>query len=304
MAPAGRCLSRRWRSTRSKPTLLASALDAAGEHGFALAGGNALVAHGVVARDTEDVDLFSPEPGGAGAVAEVVCEALRRAGYAVEICRSPEAHQGEYARLEVTRGEETMHVDLARDWRRWPPVLLDVGPVLHLDDAASSKVNAMVTRHLPRDFIDVAAVLDRYSREELMRLTFTRDPGLRVADFTQAAQELDRLPSDKFSKYGLDDHATEALRQRFAGWPRHEADDEAGRTVHAAVAAEEARSKTAAGEKDRETPPELRAMHAAYPEGIDAALTAGQPSPAADPPQQTPSAGPDYRPDPPGRSLS
>jgi len=63
--------------------------------------------------------------------------------------------------------------------------------VLHLDDAAGSKTNAMVTRYLPRDFIDVASVLSRYSRSELMRLTFTRDPGLRVVDFTDAVRQLD-----------------------------------------------------------------------------------------------------------------
>ena len=143
------------------------ALATAAEHGFALAGGNALVAHGIVQRDTEDVDLFSPEPGGPGAVAHPIRDALAQAGYHVELTRPPEAHGGEFARLEVTRGDHTMHLDLARDWRKWPPVQLDVGPVLHLDDAVSSKVNAMVTRRLPRDYIDVAAALDRYTRRHL-----------------------------------------------------------------------------------------------------------------------------------------
>ncbi|HKN50833.1 MAG TPA: nucleotidyl transferase AbiEii/AbiGii toxin family protein, partial [Actinomycetota bacterium] len=57
------------------------ALDAAGEHGFALAGGNALVAHGIVQRTTEDVDLFSNEAGGPGAVTAAVQVALKAAGY-------------------------------------------------------------------------------------------------------------------------------------------------------------------------------------------------------------------------------
>lgn len=219
------------------------ALEAAAEHGFALAGGNALVAHGVVERQTEDVDLFSPEPGGPGAVAYAVRDALIQAGYQTELTRPPEAHGGEFARLDVTRGDDTMHVDLARDWRKWPPVQLEVGPVLHLDDAVSSKVNAMVTRHLPRDFIDVAAALDRYRRAELMRLTFTRDLGLRVVDFTDAARELDRLTTDQFRKYGLDDDAVVALRARFADWPRHEEDDREGQAVHAAVADEERRTE-------------------------------------------------------------
>ena len=129
---------------------------AAAEHGFALAGGNALVAHGIVERPTEDVDLFTPEPGGPGAVTDAVRDALLEAGYDVDVTRRPEAQQGEFARLEVTRGDDTMHVDLARDWRRWPPVQLDVGPVLHIEDAVGSKTAALVARRAPRDFIDVA----------------------------------------------------------------------------------------------------------------------------------------------------
>ena len=39
--------------------LAAIALGAAARYGFALAGGNALIAHGVVSRFTADVDLFT-----------------------------------------------------------------------------------------------------------------------------------------------------------------------------------------------------------------------------------------------------
>jgi hypothetical protein len=77
--------------------------------------------------------------------------ALEQAGYRVAVLRPPEANQGEFARLGATSGEQTMYLDLARDWRRWPPVHLELGPVLHLDDAVSSKVTAMVSRRLPRD---------------------------------------------------------------------------------------------------------------------------------------------------------
>jgi hypothetical protein len=37
------------------------ALTVAADHGFALAGGNSLVAQGIVERPTGDIDLFSPE---------------------------------------------------------------------------------------------------------------------------------------------------------------------------------------------------------------------------------------------------
>jgi hypothetical protein len=37
------------------------ALRAAAGHGFALGGGNALLAHGIIDRPTQDVDVFSDE---------------------------------------------------------------------------------------------------------------------------------------------------------------------------------------------------------------------------------------------------
>jgi hypothetical protein len=39
------------------------ALGAASEHGFALGGGNALIAHGVIDRTTQDVDLCGRTAG-------------------------------------------------------------------------------------------------------------------------------------------------------------------------------------------------------------------------------------------------
>jgi len=64
----------------------------------------------------------------------------------------------------------------------------------------------MVGRGAPRDFIDVSAAIDHgYSRAELMRLTFIRDPGLRVVDFTHAMRQLDQLGLEEFADYGLDE---------------------------------------------------------------------------------------------------
>lgn len=210
------------------------ALAAAESRGFALAGGNALVVHGLVDRPTLDVDLFSPEPGGPGAVAEHVRRALETAGFRVEVVRRPEDSAGEFAQLAVSRSGQTMLLDLARDWRQRPPVRgLAIDPVLHLDDAVGSKVTALVARGLPRDFIDVAAALDRYSRDQLMTLAFVRDPGLRVIDFTNAARALDAVPAEAFASYGLDEAAARRLRAKFADWPRDVHSDEAGHRAYA-----------------------------------------------------------------------
>jgi microcompartment protein CcmL/EutN len=58
----------------------AVALAAAAEHGFAL-GGNALLAHGIISRPTQDVDLFTDQEHGVQAAADAVQAALCRAGF-------------------------------------------------------------------------------------------------------------------------------------------------------------------------------------------------------------------------------
>src|ERR1700720_4030817 len=60
------------------------ALRAAAPHGFALGGGNALIAHGVIDRFTQDVDVFSDEEGGVEAAADAVEAALRASGFGTE----------------------------------------------------------------------------------------------------------------------------------------------------------------------------------------------------------------------------
>jgi len=211
------------------------ALSAAAAHGFALAGGNALVAHGLLSRPTEDVDLFTAQPGGPGRVLEPVMAALEGAGFTVQVIRSPADHDGEFAQLQVGRGDRTTQLDLARDWRACELVTLEVGPVLHLEDAVGAKVTAMLGRGLPRDYLDIAAALDRFGHSRLLELGFERDPGLRVADVAIAMHRLDRLSDVTFERYGLLPAQVSAVRARFADWPRDGELDEVARTAHQRV---------------------------------------------------------------------
>jgi len=112
-------------------------------------------------------------------------------------------------------------------------VTLDIGPVLHLDDAVSAKVTALLGRGLDRDYIDVAAALTRHPRRRLLALAFQRDSRLRVVDVALAAQRLDQLPDQQFARYDLDAKRIGALRDRFADWPRDSALDELAHQAHA-----------------------------------------------------------------------
>lgn len=160
------------------------ALAAAEGHDFALAGGNALIAHGLVLRVTEDVDLFTSRAGGLGQVTPAVVAALQAAGCEVAVRRA--STDGDFSRLVVTRDGRSTELDLARDWRTHPAVRLGVGPVLHLEDAIANKVCAMIGRGLPRDYIDVAGAAASMPREKLLRTAFEHDQGLRVEDVAAA----------------------------------------------------------------------------------------------------------------------
>ncbi len=216
-----------------KARVIELALDAVAAQGFALAGWNALAAHGLLTRPTQDIDLFTPVAGATGQVLDAVRTALAADGYAVHVLRA--ADDGDFAELHVSRDGQTTQLDLGRDWRAHDTVRLDVGPVLHLDDAVGSKTTALLGRALPRDFIDVAAALDRYTRRELLELAFTRDPGLRPADAALAAQQLDRLQDDQFTPYQLTSGDITAFRMRFASWPRDAARDLEAHAAHKTV---------------------------------------------------------------------
>lgn len=204
------------------------ALAATSQHGFALGGGQALVAHGLVRRPTEDLDLFTDVDGGVRAAFEEVRQALAGAGLVIvtdsDESELPDLFDGmddAFEEFAVHEGGHQVRVSLARLPRAHAPVLLDVGPVMDLDDLLSSKVCALATRAQVRDYVDVAAALGHgYQREQLLALAEQIDPGLSAQDFARAMVRLDALPDGVFGHYGLDGAAVAAMRARVADWPR------------------------------------------------------------------------------------
>ena len=117
-------------------------LAATGQFGFALAGGYAVQAHGFLERPSEDVDLFTvaDAEGHFDEAVSTVVEAYRAAGLGVEILRQNPA----FARLRLTDGQgDQMRVEMGIDWRAHPLVMLEIGAVLHPDDAVANKLAAL-----------------------------------------------------------------------------------------------------------------------------------------------------------------
>jgi hypothetical protein len=201
------------------------ALAVAGRYGFALAGGLALIAHGVVDRPTEDVDLFTDDAGGVRAAADRVLAALRRAGLEVEpvaesVADLFDGFDSDLAEFEVRRDDQTVRLQLAYFGRSRHPVAMEVGPVLHLDDVLGTKVAALAARASPRDIIDVAAAIERYSRQQLLDLGRRADPALSAEEFAAAMRRLDRLDDAVFGLYQVSPAQVAQIRARFADWPR------------------------------------------------------------------------------------
>jgi len=204
------------------------ALRAAARHGFALAGGNALIAHGIIDRPTDDVDLFSDQETGVTAAAQAVEDALREAGFQAErrdktggledLFEGMGEGLAEWI-ITAPGGRQTM-LQMAYFDRRHGPVTMDVGPVLDLEDLAGWKTVALVNRADPRDYTDTAAALEYYTVDQLISFARRLDPGLEDRDFTEAGNQLDRMPDRLFARYGLGPPDVARLRERFMAWPR------------------------------------------------------------------------------------
>ncbi|AGZ39386.1 nucleotidyl transferase AbiEii/AbiGii toxin family protein [Actinoplanes friuliensis] len=199
------------------------ALSAAGsDYGLALAGGYAVREHGMGDRPSGDVDLFTDWQRRADfpAVADLVIKALTENGFLVDV----DARADTFARLLITAndepGTEPQKMELAADWRAHPPVTLNIGPVLHPDDAVGNKMAALYGRALARDFLDVDAVLasGRYSSEQLLQLVEAADAGFDRALFADTLGALGQISDTAFAAYGVNAQAVQRLRQRFADW--------------------------------------------------------------------------------------
>jgi hypothetical protein len=103
-----------------------------------------------------------------------------------------------------------------------PVTVPGLGPVLALDDLAGWKTVALVSRMAARDYVDIAALLKRYTVGQLVAMARERDPGLEDADFADAALRLDQMRDSRLTPLlsGLGGEDVAWLRKQFESWPR------------------------------------------------------------------------------------
>ncbi len=173
---------------------------------FALAGGAALIVHGVVSRTTRDLDLFTEESRHVTTLHAALTSGLVERGLSVAVISATET----FVRLEVhdPGSGERIEVDLGVDVRMAAPITTAVGRVLSIDELAADKMLALFGRAELRDFLDVADLLARFPKERLVELAVAKDAGFTLARFAESLAALHRFPDADWEAHG-------AERERF-----------------------------------------------------------------------------------------
>jgi hypothetical protein len=195
---------------------LARIAFAAGDDlGLMLAGGYAIRAHGLTERPSGDLDLATAAGLDLPTIVDRLSVAFARNGFTVHVIDA----KPRMARMEVTRGTAVCEVDLLKE-AVGPPALLELGPVLTLDDAVGLKMRPLADRALHRDFIDVhaAAIKAGYTWPELERLGARHTPAWSLADLADRLSAIDLRDDVTFAAYGLTEDQITELRQWSQAW--------------------------------------------------------------------------------------
>ena len=191
------------------------AFESGGDLGLVLAGGYAISAHHLTSRPSRDLDFATLSTLPLGVITDRLADVYRRRGFlthTIEVAPT-------MARFEVRDERQVCEVDLLKAGIG-PPVLLDIGPVLALDDAVGLKVGALHDRGTHRDFIDVHAAYTRggYPLDELERLGAAHQPGFSRIELLGRLEAVEFLVGARFRDYGLADDDVHDLRRWALLW--------------------------------------------------------------------------------------
>lgn len=166
-----------------------------GSAGFAVAGGAALIARGLIKRPTQDVDLFLLDTSDSTVASAVVAfeAAMDRLGWS----HSRAIDQPDFVRLTIDDGQDRLIVDLGRDSPAAEATdRTELGPTLSSRDLAARKTLALFGRAEARDFTDVYALAQHYGRDRLLNWAAEDDPGFDRRIFAGMLATIDRLDDE------------------------------------------------------------------------------------------------------------
>jgi hypothetical protein len=235
--------------TDKQERLIAAALRDAEQHDLALGGNAALAVHGLPGFTAKRADLVTTRetPRATAKAAKAVEAQLRRDGYEPERTdTSAERGRltvpgprmlaewtvpvggkhdhppiGEITKYNCGKCFERLYIEMSSEPRSHDPVQTSIGPVVHPEDAAGSRVRDLAARGQIRDYADTARLLDRWSPGQLTGFALRQDPELDPRELDRAVAHLGDLPDVALT--GLDVVRPEQvpwLRERFENWDR------------------------------------------------------------------------------------
>ncbi|MEU3348939.1 hypothetical protein ABZ723_28910 [Streptomyces sp. NPDC006700] len=225
--------------------LLGDLLAVGAPYGLALAGADAVRAHGLVDRPGRDIEVATESPVGAGDIVTAVLTGLEQRGWRVRTSETePLAARlvvgepgvgGREAGAGTGTGAGTTEefvVQVVKEvlWR--PLEVGEFGPVLSLEDLVGTRVRALAGQGLAPDLVDVHAAADRWSHPELEELG-RRHAGdvFDLADLQTRLVGSEWIDDREFAACGLGDRAIAELRR----WAQEWADDIGERLAESAA---------------------------------------------------------------------
>ena len=180
---------------------------------FALAGGGALVVRGVTTRLTSDLDYFGTSQERVAPLADALELRLSALGFTVERTRSFPG----FVRFRVGTGEDSTTVDLGWDVRLSPPERAGGGLVLSEAELAADKVLAVADRGEARDYMDLAALVERRGFWKAYSAAVEKQPGLDPRQLFYAFRYFGDLGRGLFQ---IPDTSYAQLQDTVGGWRR------------------------------------------------------------------------------------
>lgn len=163
--------------------------------GYFVAGGAALLASDLIARPTEDLDLFTAKPTVEVTRAkDAFVREVKERGCDVRIVQDGAT----FCRMIVARAEEETVVDLAIDSPpQGGPTITVLGPTLAPIELGGRKLLALLGRAEARDFADVYVLVQRFGTQALLEQARALDAGFDLSVLAQMLRTITRFEDDE-----------------------------------------------------------------------------------------------------------
>jgi Nucleotidyl transferase AbiEii toxin, Type IV TA system len=183
--------------------------------GYVVAGGAGLLASDLIARPTEDLDLFASAPISSVIEAKTaLVRALHHREYDVTALQDSPT----FCRMIVRHQDAELLVDLAIDSppSRTPTMTL-LGPTLAPLELAGRKLLALFGRAEARDFADVHVLAQRFGKDALLEQARSVDAGFDRDVLAQMMGTLGRFADDEIPLAASELPAAKAF---FTAWAK------------------------------------------------------------------------------------